>query len=136
MPEVDTILIGAGIAVPLYLAFVLGLIVAGKRTHARALAGFIPDCLVLLKRLLADRRVSRSRKLVLVVLVGYLAMPFDLVPDFIPVVGVLDDVVVAAVALRVALRAGGADLLREHWPGPASGLAAVIRVAYGRRRNM
>jgi Protein of unknown function (DUF1232) len=58
------------------------LVVLGRRTDARALAGFIPDCLVLMRRLLADPRVPRRRKLLLVGLVGYLALPFDLVPDF------------------------------------------------------
>ncbi len=124
-------LIVAVAAVALYAAFVVGLLVAGRRGEARALAGFIPDCLVLLKRLLADARVPRRRKLVLGLLVGYLAMPIDLVPDFIPVAGQLDDALVAAAALRYALRGGGAELIAEHWPGPEESLAVVLRLAYG-----
>jgi uncharacterized membrane protein YkvA (DUF1232 family) len=54
------------------------------------------------------------------------------VPDFIPVAGQLDDVLVAALALRYALRSGGPELLREHWPGPDESLQAVMRLAYGR----
>jgi uncharacterized membrane protein YkvA (DUF1232 family) len=77
--------------------------------------------------------VPRHRKAILVALVAYLAMPIDLVPDFIPVAGQLDDAIVAALALRVALRAGGPELLSEHWPGPQSSLAVIMRVAYGRR---
>lgn len=61
------------------------LIAAGRRTDARALAGFIPDCLVLLQRLLADPRVPRRRKLLPLFRIGYLVLPFDLVPDFIPI---------------------------------------------------
>ena len=114
-----------------YLAFVVILLVAGRRSAARALAGFIPDCIVLLRRLLADERVPRRRKAVLVALVGYLAMPIDLVPDFIPVAGQLDDAIIAALALRYALRSGGPELLREHWPGPESSLNAVLRITYG-----
>ena len=118
-----------------YVAFVAILLVAGRRTAARALAGFIPDCLVLLRRLLADGRVPRRRKAMLVALVGYLVMPVDLVPDFIPVAGQLDDAIVAALALRYALRSGGPELLREHWPGPESSLDVVLRVAYGEARK-
>jgi len=125
-------LVGAGVVVVLWLAAVLLLVALGRKQDARGLAGFIPDCVVMLKRLLGDRRVSRGRKLVLVVLVAYLLMPIDLVPDFIPVAGQLDDVIVAAIALRIALRAGGPTLLKEHWPGPEQSLAAVTRVAYGR----
>jgi uncharacterized membrane protein YkvA (DUF1232 family) len=118
--------------VGLYVLFVIGLLVAGRRREARALAGFIPDCLVLLRRLLGDDRVPRGRKLILVGLVAYLSMPIDLVPDFIPVAGQLDDVLVAALALRFSLRAGGRELLREHWPGPEQSLDAVLRLAFGR----
>jgi uncharacterized membrane protein YkvA (DUF1232 family) len=110
-----------------YVAFVVALLVVGRRSEARALAGFIPDCLVLLKRLLADPRVPRRRKLLLVVLVAYLAMPIDLVPDFIPVVGQLDDAIVAGLALRAVLRGSGPDLVREHWPGPEASLRVVLR---------
>jgi len=95
----------------------------------RAVAGFIPDCLVLFRRLLADARVPRRQKILIVGLVAYLAMPFDLVPDFIPVVGLLDDALVVALVLRRVLRAGGPELLREHWPGPASSLTMLMRLA-------
>jgi uncharacterized membrane protein YkvA (DUF1232 family) len=116
-----------------YLGFIVALLLAGRRTQARALAGFIPDCLILLRRLLADAQLPRRSKLVLLALVAYLSMPLDLVPDFVPVAGQLDDVIVAALALRYALRAGGPELIREHWPGPEASLRAVLRVAYGLR---
>ncbi len=132
MSLTEWLLVAAGAVLVLYLMAIVALVVLGRRTEARALAGFIPDCLVLLRRLLADDRVPRRRKLVLLALVGYLSLPFDLVPDFIPVAGQLDDVIVAALALRYVLRAGGPELLREHWPGPDVSLDAVVRVAYGR----
>ena len=115
-----------------YAVAIALLVLAGRGTTARALAGFIPDCIVLLKRVLSDPRLPRRRKAVLVVLVAYLVMPIDLVPDFIPVAGQLDDVLVAGLALRYALRGGGPELLREHWPGPEQSLEAVIRIAFGR----
>ena len=108
---------------------VAGLVLAGRRTDARALVGFIPDCLVLVRRLLGDPRVSRRRKLLLLGLVGYLALPFDLVPDFIPIVGQLDDLIIVALVLRSLVRGDGGALLREHWPGPERSLEVVLRAA-------
>jgi uncharacterized membrane protein YkvA (DUF1232 family) len=122
-------LVGAGAFLALYGALILALVVAGRRESARALAGFIPDCIVLCSRLLGDPRVPRRKKLLLLGLTGYLALPFDMVPDFIPVAGQLDDVVIVALVLRSLLRAGGEPLVREHWPGPASSLALVLRAA-------
>jgi uncharacterized membrane protein YkvA (DUF1232 family) len=133
VPPLDWLLIACGITLGVYALFIGVLVLVGRHTAARALAGFIPDCVILLRRLLGDERVPRRRKYVLVALVAYLVMPFDLVPDFIPVAGQLDDVIIAAVALRFALRSGGPQLLEEHWPGPEASLNAVIRVAYGRR---
>jgi uncharacterized membrane protein YkvA (DUF1232 family) len=122
-------LVSIAVFVLLYAALVLTLIVAGKRESARALAGFIPDCVVLCTRLLRDPRVPRPKKLLLVALAGYLALPFDLVPDFIPVAGQLDDVIIVALVLRSFLRGGGEHLVREHWPGPDNTLALVVRLA-------
>jgi uncharacterized membrane protein YkvA (DUF1232 family) len=125
------LLIAGGVAIGVYVAFVVWLLLAGRRSDARALAGFIPDCVVLFRRLLGDERVPLRRKLLLAGLVAYLALPLDLVPDFIPVAGQLDDAIVVAIGLRIVLRAGGPELLREHWPGPASSLNALMRLAYG-----
>jgi uncharacterized membrane protein YkvA (DUF1232 family) len=122
-----------GVLLALYAAFVLALVLAGRRTDARALAGFVPDCVVLFRRLLGDPRVSRRRKLLLAALVGYLATPIDLVPDFIPGIGQLDDAIIAALVLRIVLRGGGRDLLRDHWPGPERSLQLILRLAYGGR---
>ena len=112
-----------------WAALVVALVLVGRRGDARALATFIPDCIVLVSRLMADKRVPRRRKLLLVVLVGYLARPFDLVPDFIPGAGQLDDVLVVALVLRRFLRSGGEQLVREHWPGPERSLRLVLRAA-------
>jgi uncharacterized membrane protein YkvA (DUF1232 family) len=109
--------------------FVLLLVVAGRRSAAAALARFLPDCLVLLRRLVADERVPRRRKLVLVALVAYLAMPVDLVPDLIPVAGQLDDAIVLALALRFVLRSAGPAVVHEHWPGPEASLSVLNRIA-------
>lgn len=121
-------------ALVVYGALVGWLVLLGRRDDARALAGFVPDCVVLFRRLLGDRRVPRRTKLLLLVLVAYLATPIDLVPDFIPIAGQLDDAIIVAFVLRVIMRSGDRELVRQHWPGPASSLGALVRVAYGRGR--
>jgi uncharacterized membrane protein YkvA (DUF1232 family) len=118
-------LVGAGAVLAAYALVVIALLVVGRRGDARALAGFIPDCIVLVKRLLGDPRVPRRRKLLLWLLVAYLALPIDLVPDFIPVAGQLDDAIVVALVLRAILRSGGDELLRQHWPGPQRSLNVI-----------
>jgi uncharacterized membrane protein YkvA (DUF1232 family) len=80
---------------------------------------------VLVSRLLRDPRVPRRHKLLPAALVGYLALPFDLVPDFIAVAGYADDALLVALTLRAVLRATGGELLREHWPGPESSLSLL-----------
>ena len=117
----------------LYVLLVLALAIAGRRTQARALAGFVPDCLILLRRLIGDPRIPRSRKFVLLFGVAYLAMPIDLIPDFLPVIGQIDDAIVLALMLRYLLRSGGSELIQEHWPCPATSLDLVLRLAYGRQ---
>ena len=125
------LLLATGLTAIIYTAFIVWLLLTGRKQDARALAGFIPDCIVLFRRLLGDDRVPRRHKLLLAALIGYLAMPFDLVPDFIPIAGQLDDAIIVALVLRTVLRAGGPQLLREHWPGPAASLNALMRLAYG-----
>lgn len=89
----------------------------------------LPDVLRLLKRLAADGSLPRGVRVRLWVLLGYLAMPIDLVPDFIPVIGYADDAVVVAIALRSVTRRAGPQALERHWPGTAEGLEAVRRLA-------
>jgi uncharacterized membrane protein YkvA (DUF1232 family) len=117
------------IALGLYVVGVAALIAAGRREDARALAGFIPDCAVLVSRLARDRRISRPRRAVLFGVLAYLAVPIDLVPDFLPVAGQLDDAVLLGIALRVVVRGGGSELVREAWPGPEASLTLVLRAA-------
>jgi uncharacterized membrane protein YkvA (DUF1232 family) len=124
-----SILVALGVLATAYAALVATLTVTGRRGDARAFARFVPDCIVLFGRLLSDPRVPRRHSFLLIGLVAYLSMPLDLVPDFIPVAGQLDDAIVTLLVLRTVLRAGRADLIREHWPGPETSLAAVLRLA-------
>src|SRR5436190_22728301 len=126
------LLIALAASAVVYASFVCWLALIGRRDDARALASFIPDCIVLVTRLARDDRVPRRRKLMLLALVGYLALPFDLVPDFIPVAGQLDDAIVVALVLRRVVRAGGEPLIRDLWPGPDQSLALILRLAQPR----
>ena len=97
------------------------------RTDVRALAGFVPDCAVLFGRLLRDPRVPWRTKALVAALIPYLALPFDVIPDFIPVAGQLDDAVLVAFVLRRVAR-GNPELVRELWPGPESSLRLLLRL--------
>jgi uncharacterized membrane protein YkvA (DUF1232 family) len=116
-------------ALGVYLFVVVAFVTAGRRTDARALAGFVPDCVVLLTRLLRDPRVPRRSKVLVAALIPYLALPFDLIPDFIPVVGQLDDAILVAIVLRRVVRQTDPELLRELWPGPEASLQLVLRLS-------
>jgi uncharacterized membrane protein YkvA (DUF1232 family) len=126
----EWLLLVAVVVAAVYAVAVIALAVAGRDADARALARFVPDCVVLFKRLLGDPRVDWWRKALLLVVLAYLVSPIDLVPDFIPVAGQLDDVIVVVIGLRVLLRGSGPRLLAEHWPGPRRSLQVILRFAY------
>jgi uncharacterized membrane protein YkvA (DUF1232 family) len=126
---IDAALITLGACLLLYALFVVALLVLGRRDSAGAVAGFVPDCVVLVRRLLGDDRLPRWSKLLLAALVVYLITPLDLVPDVIPVAGQLDDAVLVPLVLRAVIRSAGPDVVREHWPGPPSSLRLVSRLA-------
>lgn len=88
----------------------------------------LPDLLRLFKRLAADPTLPRGVRVRLALLLGYLVLPFDLIPDFVPVLGYADDAIVVALALRSVTRRAGPAALSEHWPGTPEGLLAVRRL--------
>src|SRR5262249_61330249 len=102
---------------------------AGRSGDAPATAGFRPVWSVLVSRLAGDKRIPARRRAVLFVVLGYLALPFDLVPDFFPGIGQLDDAVVLGFALRFVVRGGGSERVRHAWPGPEASLTLVLRAA-------
>jgi uncharacterized membrane protein YkvA (DUF1232 family) len=98
------------------------------QTRLRDALRLLPDLIRLLRRLAADRTLPRGVRIRLALLLGYLALPIDLVPDFIPVLGYADDAVVAALTLRSVVRRAGPDALARHWPGTPDGLASLHRL--------
>jgi uncharacterized membrane protein YkvA (DUF1232 family) len=115
-----------GATLALWALLIILLLLLGRRGDAREVARFIPDCIVLLKRLLGDPRVPRRAKIAVALLIPYLALPFDLVPDFIPVVGQLDDAIFVAAAVAYVTRKAGRNVVEELWPGSARGLQIVL----------
>jgi len=87
----------------------------------------VPDTARLVKRLAADRSIHGVR-VRLLFLLAYLASPIDLVPDFIPILGYADDLLLIALVLRSVARTAGVDTLRQHWPGTPEGFDAMIRL--------
>ena len=96
---------------------------------AREALRLLPDVVRLVRRLAADRSLPRGVRMRLWALLVYLLSPVDLVPDFLPVIGYADDVVVVAWALRSVVRRAGYEALERHWPGRPAGLAVVSRLA-------
>lgn len=95
----------------------------------RSAMRLLPDLLRLFRSLLGDKKVPTSVRLIILGLLAYLFLPFDLVPDFIPVLGQADDVIVVAVVLREVIRRTGPDLLARLWKGDEDGLRVVLRLA-------
>ena len=113
-----------------WLLFVLMLVVVRPRGMDLAAAkAFVPDVVRLLRGLSRDPETSRGVRIRLGVLLVYLASPIDLVPDFIPVLGYADDVIVTSLVLRGVVRRAGPHALSRHWSGSDEGLALVRRLA-------
>jgi uncharacterized membrane protein YkvA (DUF1232 family) len=123
----------AGLAGGLVLMWVLLLAVlwraAPEQVSLREAVRLVPEVMGLLRRLAADPTLPRGVRVRMWLLLGYLILPIDLVPDFIPVIGYADDVIVVALALRSVVRRAGQDAVSRHWRGGPEGLSAVLRLA-------
>ena len=133
MEWVPTVGVVAGGLLLLWLVLLAGLWRARPdELTARGALRLLPDVLRLVRRLASDRTLPRAVRFRLWLLLAYLVSPIDLVPDFIPVVGQLDDAAIAAVVLRGVVRSAGPEVVAEHWPGSARTLNVVLRLAgYG-----
>jgi uncharacterized membrane protein YkvA (DUF1232 family) len=128
------VLTGVLLGVLLVYGLVLLLLWRYVRAHPETVSmrdavRMLPDLVRLLRRLAADPTLPRGVRLRLVCLLVYLALPIDLVPDVVPVLGYADDAVVVALVLRSVVRRAGPDAVRRHWPGSEEGLTLVLRLA-------
>ena len=123
--------IGVGSALVLaWLALVIALVIARPRGGLlREAMRILPDALRLIRRLAADKTLPVGIRVRLVLLLVYLAIPFDPIPDFIPVLGYADDAIIVAAVLRSVVRRAGLDAVRAHWPGSDDGFIALTRLA-------
>jgi len=122
------LLIALGVVVGVWLLAILVLVVLGRRSQARELAALIPNLVILFRGLLGDPRVPRSSKRWLWFAVAWFLSPIDLIPEFLPVVGPLDDAIVAALVLRHVLRRTDRTVLADYWRGEPGTLDAILRI--------
>ncbi|MER7251089.1 YkvA family protein [Kribbella sp. NPDC000426] len=120
----------AGGVVLLWVALIVALWI-GKPDEltVKDVLRLLPDLVRMLRRLAGDKTLSGGVRVRLWLLLAYLALPIDLVPDFIPVIGYADDAVIVALTLRSVARRAGPKALEKHWPGTPDGLAAVRKLA-------
>jgi uncharacterized membrane protein YkvA (DUF1232 family) len=121
-------LIAIAVAACVYVVVVGALFVAGRRTFAREVAMLLPNLLKLFKGLVGDPRVPRGSKALLIFGAAWVASPIDLIPEFVPVLGPLDDAIVAALILRHVLRSAGREVVAEHWHGDPATLDRLVRL--------
>lgn len=122
------------VVIAIWILVVVVLVVVGRFVLARELALLLPNLIRLFGGLLRDARVPLRAKIVLAVATVWLASPIDLIPEFIPIVGSVDDAVVAALALRFVLRTTDGAIVREHWRGDPATLERLLRlVSWGGR---
>jgi uncharacterized membrane protein YkvA (DUF1232 family) len=122
-------LVALVVAVAIYVVLVVALIVSGRRVAAKELALLVPNLVLLFKDLLRDPVVPRGPKIALGIGVVWLVSPIDLLPEFLPVIGPLDDAVVAALVLRYLVKRAGVGVVRSHWRGDPATLGAILRAA-------
>jgi uncharacterized membrane protein YkvA (DUF1232 family) len=116
------------VLVAIWIVIVVVLVVVGRILLARELALLLPNVIRLFGGLVRDARVPLRAKVVLAVASLWLASPIDLIPEFLPLVGSLDDAVVAAIALRFVLGTTDGAVLREHWRGDPATLERLLRL--------
>jgi uncharacterized membrane protein YkvA (DUF1232 family) len=126
---VRTLITVLAIVVGAWVVLVVGLLLAGRGWAARQVAAFLPNLIALFRGLRKDPRVPRSSKLLLAFGLVWLASPIDLIPEFVPVIGPLDDAIVAALILRSVARRVGKPVLAEHWRGDPAALDTFFRLA-------
>jgi uncharacterized membrane protein YkvA (DUF1232 family) len=130
MPTWASIVVAVAAALVLvWLVFLVMLRVLGPDgSSVKQASRLLPDVLRLISRLARDRSLPRGVRVRLWLLLGYLVSPIDIIPDFIPVIGYADDLVIVAIVLRSTVRAAGVEAVRAHWPGTPDGFAVLQRL--------
>jgi uncharacterized membrane protein YkvA (DUF1232 family) len=105
------------------------LVISGRGAMAREVATFLPNMIMLFRGLAEDPRVPRRAKIALALGVVWLASPIDLIPEFIPIAGPLDDAIVAALILRYVLRSTDRAVVDSHWRGAPGTLERLLAFA-------
>jgi uncharacterized membrane protein YkvA (DUF1232 family) len=123
------LLIGVLTLLAVWLIAVVVLLWMGRKTLARELITLLPNLLRLFRGLIGDPRVPRGSKALLVLGAVWLASPIDLIPEFVPGVGPIDDAVVAALVLRHLVKRAGPDVVRDHWQGDPRTIGLILRAA-------
>ena len=121
--------VAAALAFTWLLLLVLLIVVRPRGMNLAEARRVIPDIVRLLRDLATDATLPSGVRRRLFVALAYLALPIDLVPDFIPVIGYADDVIVVGVVLRSVIRRAGRDAVERHWRGSSDGLTLVRRLA-------
>ena len=122
------------ILVAIWIVVAVVLVIVGRVLLARELAMLVPNLVRMFGGLLRDPRVPLRAKIVVGIASLWLASPIDLIPDFVPIAGQLDDAIVAALALRFILRTTDGAVVRQHWHGDPATLERVLRmVSWGGR---
>ena len=119
----------------IWIVLAIVLVIVGRVLLARELALLVPNLVRMFGGLLRDPRVPLRAKIVVGIASLWLASPIDLIPDFVPIAGQLDDAIVAALALRFILRTTDGAVVRQHWHGDPATLERVLRMVSWNRRG-
>ncbi|MEA2661851.1 MAG: hypothetical protein QOH08_1423 [Chloroflexota bacterium] len=118
-----------GVAVAIWAVAIVVLFLVGRRLAARELATLLPNLVRMCRTLLRDPRVPRGSKMLVGFAVLWFISPIDLVPEFIPVLGPLDDAILAALVVRHLVKRAGREVVAEAWPGDPATLERMFRLA-------
>ena len=123
------LLIAGAVLVAVWVLAVVALLMFGRKTTARELVALLPNLIRLFRGLLGDERVPRSSKTLLMLAGIWLVSPIDLIPEFLPGIGALDDALIAGLVLRHLVKRAGPEVVRSHWHGDPRSMGVLLRLA-------
>jgi uncharacterized membrane protein YkvA (DUF1232 family) len=126
---VRNLLIAIAVVAALWAMAIAALWIFGRKLAAKQLARAIPDLVALCRGLMGDPRVPFGSKVLVGAALAWVLSPIDLVPEFVPVLGPLDDVIVVGLVLRHLVKRAGPDVVQAHWHGDPRVLRTALRLA-------